>query len=139
MAKSWSYRLFGVGRIPEPNATALKNEGIILQDEGIRGSVTYRNFRGPGRISNWKRQWYTASIVLTEVRLLGLRCYDTIIDVPLTDQRLRRMKFSVERDDILLVAFDAALFHNDWSGTLEYRFRTPHAHDFVKMLRDRTV
>jgi len=137
VAKALLYRLFGIGTIPAPIAAALQGEGVLLLDEGLRGSVTYRGFRAPGRIFAYKRKWYVGSLILTEARLLGLSYSSTIIDVPLTDERLRRMRFSVEGNDVLLVAFDAALFHDDWSGSIEYRFRTPQAHDFVKMLGER--
>src|SRR5437867_158901 len=84
VAKTLLYRLFGVGKIPEPTAAALRREGLLLLEEGIPGSVTYRNFRAPGKYALWKRQWYTAAVILTEVRLLGLRYADPIIDVPLS-------------------------------------------------------
>ena len=139
MAKSLFYRLFGAGKIPAQMAAQLKGEGILLLDEGIKGSVTYLDFRAPGRYSNWRRQWYTASIALTELRLMGLRFSQTIINVPLTDERLRRMQFSLEEGDTLLVAFDPALFHPDWSGKIEYRFRTEQAQAFLDKLRERAV
>lgn len=139
MMKTLLYRLFGVGKIPEQLAATLKREGILLMDEGIRGSATYRNFRSPGRYANWKRQWYTASIALTEVRLVALRYAQPIIDVPLTDERIRGLRFSLEETDTLQVAFDAALFHDDWSGTIEYRFRTPQAQVFLDLLRERVA
>jgi hypothetical protein len=44
------------------------------------------------------------------------------------------MQFSIEGDETLLVAFDAGLFHSDWSGSLEYRFRTPEAKAFLELL-----
>jgi hypothetical protein len=138
MTKSLLYRLFGAGKIPEHVTAQLKGEGMLLLDEGVKGSVTYIDFRSPGRYSNWKRQWYTASIALTEVRLLGLRYSQTIINVPLTDERIRRMQFSLSESDTLLVAFDASLFHADWSGKIEYRFRTMQAQDFVDKLRELT-
>lgn len=137
MTKTLSYRLFGIGKIPVHLAATLKREGILVLDEGIRGSVTYRNFRSPQRYANWKRQWYTASIALTQVRLVALRYSAPILDVPLTDERLRGLQFSLEGDDTLRVAFDAALFHDDWSGTIEYRFRTPQAKVFLDTLRQR--
>lgn len=136
MAKSVLYRLFGVGKIPEALLTRLKGEGVLLLDEGVRGSVTYRNFRMPGRYSNWRRQWYTASIALTKVRLVALRRSAPIIDVPLADERIRRLRLLPEGGDTLLVAFDAALFHGDWSGTIEYRFRTPQARLFTDTVRE---
>ena len=135
MAKTLSYRLIGLGKIHEPLASQLKGEGILMLDEGIRGSATYINFRAPGKASNWKRRWFTASIALTRVRLWAQMYAQTIIDVPVTDERLKSMEFSVEGDGTLLVAFDASLFHNDWSGRIEYRFRTAQALAFLDTRR----
>jgi hypothetical protein len=139
MAKSLLYRLFGVGKIPAQLAVQLQGEGILLLDEGVKGSVTYLDFRMPGKYSGWRRQWYTASIALTNVRLLALRFSQTIVDVPLADERIRSMQFSQEESDTLLVAFDPALFHKDWSGRIEYRFRTGQAQLFLDKLRERAA
>lgn len=139
VAKTVLYRLFGLGRIPGPLLTRLKGEGVLLLDEGVRGSVTYRNFRAPGRYSHWKRQWYTSSVALTRVRLVALRRSLPIIDIPLTDARIRRLRLSREGGDTLLVAFDAALFHSDWSGIIEYRFRTPHAQRFIDAVHEQVT
>ena len=100
-------------------------------DEGIRGSATYINFRAPGKASNWLRRWFTASMALTRERLWAQMYAQTIIDVPLTDERLESMQFSVDGD-----AFDASLFHNDWSGRIEYRFGTAQARAFLDKLRE---
>jgi len=137
MAKTLLYRLFGIGKIPEQFMATLKSEGILALDEGIKGSITYRDFRAPGKYSAWRRQWFTGSIILTQVRLVSLLSLSTAIDVPLTDERIRRMQFSVEKNDTLLVAFDPSLFHPGWSGTMEYRFRTTEAEAFVAKLRER--
>lgn len=139
MTKSLLYRVFGVGKIPESMAAQLKEEGLLLLDEGIKGSVTYLNFRSPGRYTNWRRQWYTASIALTQTRLLGLRFSQTIINVPLADERIGKMNFSLETSGALLVAFDAGLFHQDWSGKIEYRFRTMYGQAFLDKLRERAA
>lgn len=137
MSKSVLYRLFGVGRIPDALLTRLEGEGVLLLDEGVRGSVTYRDFRSPQRYSGWRRQWYTASIALTKVRLVALSRSSPVIDVPLADARIRRLRLLPEGDDTLLIAFDAALFRDDWSGTIEYRFRTPQARLFADAVRER--
>lgn len=133
------YRLFGFGKIPAQYLPPLEKEGIILSDEGIRGSTTYRNFRAPNRRSNWRREWYTASIILTKARLLAFRHSSQIIDVPLNDPRFRRLRFSLENENNLVVAFDASLFHADWSGEIEYRFKTPLAESFLSKLREIAV
>src|SRR5712692_7658282 len=101
MAKSLLYRLFGVGKIPAPLMSQLQTEGIILLDEGVKGSVTYRNFRAPGRRDAWRRQWFTASIALTKLRLFALWYANPIINVPLKDERIRAMQFSLENGGVL--------------------------------------
>ena len=135
MSKSLLYRLFGIGKIPDKLRATLRTEGVLFMEEGLRGSATYRDFRAPGRYSNWRRQWYPASLVLTKERLLALSYSNPIIDIPLRDERLRRLQFTREAGDRLSVAFDPALFHDDWSGTIEYRFRTPEAARFLELLR----
>lgn len=139
MAKTLLYRLFGFGKIPAALAAVLHAEGVLLLDEGVPGAVTYRGFKAPGQVFAYKRKAYSGSIILTRDRLVGLSYSSTIIDVPLNDPRLRAMTFSVEGAEGLLVAFDAGLFHDDWSGAVEYRFATPQAEAFVSKLRERTA
>ena len=67
-------------------------------------------------------------------RLLALQYANPVINVSLDDQRLRQMQFSVEVEGTLLLAFNAELFHNDWLGTIEYRFHTSQASAFLKSL-----
>jgi len=137
MAKTLLYRLFGLGKVPAQLMATLNAEGILAFDEGIKGSVTYRDFRAPRKYSAWRRKWFTGSIILTKARLVALQSLSQAIDVPLTDKRIRSLRISVEKEDILLIAFDPSLFHPDWSGTIEYRFRTTEAEAFVEKLRAR--
>ena len=138
MAKAFLYRLFGVGRMPRQWRTMLESEGLVLVDEGIAGSVTYRDFRAPGKRFAWRKVAFSGSIALTKTRLLALHYATPAINVPLDDPRLHQMQFSVEGEDKLLVAFNANLFHNDWSGAIEYRFRAEQAREFLKSLSNRT-
>jgi hypothetical protein len=134
--KTLLYRLFGIGKIPAQISSAISAEGVVLSDEGIKGTVTFLNFRAPYRYSNWKRQWYTAAIALTSTRFLGFQYSSPVIDVSLTDARFRQLNFSVENGATLLVAFDASLFHDDWSGNIEYRFQTLFARVFFDHLTE---
>lgn len=136
MGKSLLYRLFGVGKIPQQMLAQLQQEGILLSDEGVKGSVTYRDFRAPGRYSSWRRVGLIASIIVTNVRLVALSSSNPLINVPFSDERIHGLKCSVEEGEKLLIAFDASLFHDDWSGTIEYRFRTPQAQRFLELLRE---
>jgi hypothetical protein len=137
MAKSLLYRLFGLGKIPKQLRATFESEGLLLHDEGLSGSLTYLDFRAPGKRFTWRRQWFTASVVLTQIRIVALQYSNFAINVPFVDERVRKMRFSVEAESTLLVAFDAGLFHSDWSGTIEYRFQTPQAPVFLERLRER--
>lgn len=125
MAKTLLYRLFGIGKLPAERKAEFEREGVLFLDEGIRGTVTYKNFRGGGRITNWKRQWFAAAIVLTGKRLVAFRLRRPIIDVALDDPRLKQIEFSIDEPETLAVCFDAGLFQPEWQGRIEYRFRTP--------------
>jgi len=135
VGKSLLYRLFGIGKISEPLRSQLQKEGIVLMDEAVKGSVTYRDFSAPGKRDLWRRQWYVGSIALTKVRLLTLDNGKPTINLPITDERIRAIRYSVEKSGaVLCIGFDAGLFHEDWSGTIEYRFRTPEAQHFLELL-----
>ena len=134
MPKSLLYRLFGAGKIPAPLMSELNAEGIVVFDEGVKGSVTYRNFSAPGKRFSWRRQGFSGSIALTKLRLVAVAFSKFLINVPVTDERLHAIHFSVEDNGSFCVTFDASLFHDDWSGTIEYRFKTPEAQRLVELL-----
>jgi len=136
MAKTFLYRLFGVGKIPAQWRATIESEGVVLLDEGIAASLTYRDFRAPGKRFGWRKVAFTGALALTSSRLLALQYANPAINVPLSDERFKKLQISVEGDATLLVAFDPSLFHNDWSGTMEYRFHTPEARAFQKELSD---
>jgi hypothetical protein len=137
MAHTLLYRLFGVGKMPAQWRATIESEGVVLIDEGIAGSVTYRDFRAPGKRFAWRKVAFSGSIALTKTRLLALHYANPAINIPLDDERFEKLRISVEGEETLLVAFDASLFHNDWSGTMEYRFRTSQAQALLETLRKR--
>jgi hypothetical protein len=135
MSKSLLYRLFGLGKIPKLLNDTLHIEGIIVADEGVPASVTYRDFRAPGKYFLRKKQAFVGSVVVTNNRLVALMFSNFAVNVPFTDERIRQLQISVEGDR-LLIAFDPKLFHDNWSGMIEYRFRTPQAAGMIKWIHD---
>jgi hypothetical protein len=134
-------RFFPTKKFPAPVLTQLQVEGIIVLEDGVGGSITYRDFRAPGRYSGWRRVGMKASVVLTRVRLMAMNHSavggsSPIIDVPLTDPRIRKLTASEKKKGVLSIEFDVAIFHNDWSGTIEYRFRTPQAQQLTGKLHE---
>jgi hypothetical protein len=134
LRRTLGYKLFGSGKIPKGLMTELQSELIETSDEGIHGSVTYKNFRAPGKRDGWRRVWFSGAVAVTGVRLVALQYSNFAINVPFTDNRFRLMNISLEPTDTLLIAFDASLFHEDWSGQIEYRYRTPVAHNLFEAI-----
>lgn len=136
--KSLLYKIFGIGKIHEPVLSQLKSEEIIASDEGIKATITYKNFRAPGRYSNWKRRWITGAIALTKKRLILQQYSQPVINLQLLDERLKKIKVSLEAENRLLFEFEPHLFLENSTGQIEWRCRTPQAKvvaDWLKMMK----
>ncbi len=118
-------------------SSILGQEGIVLLDEGIGGSVTFRNFRAPGKRYGYRRSWFTGSLVLTGLRFAGFQYSKPIINVPLEDRWLNELDCSLRDETTLCVRFDSSVFHEDWSGSIECRFSTDYARLFLERLERR--
>ena len=133
MGKALLHRLFGSGKLPKAMRPILESEGSALREEGIGGTVTFRNFRAPGKRYSYRRNWITGSLVVTGLRFAAFAFSRPLINVPLDDTR-RALGCSVEGESILLVGFEAGAFQEDASGSIECRFRTPMARMFLERL-----
>jgi len=133
MPKALFYRWFGVGRFPPAMMPQVESEGIQFFDEGVRGVLTYRNFHRPGLRASLDKRLFIGAIVLTRVRLLAVSGNNKLVDVPLNDERLRQMRFTIE-DNAFLIHFDAGLFHSDWSGTIEYKYKCDESQKLLDLL-----
>ena len=134
MAKALFYRWFGLGRFPPAMLPQVESEGIQFFDEGVRGVLTYRNFHRPGLRTMLDRRLFIGAIVLTSVRLLGVSGNNKLVDVPLSDERLRHIQFTVE-DGAFVIRFDAGLFHDDWRGSIEYKYKCDESQRLLDLLR----
>lgn len=134
MGKALLYRLFGVGKIPQPMVPVLEGEEIVLKEEGLSGSVTFRNFRAPGKRYSFRRSWLVGSIVITRQRVVAFAFSRPIINLPLAPEQIKKLHCTLKKDTVLSIAFDAAVFNENWSGAVEYRFKTSRARLFLEQL-----
>jgi hypothetical protein len=132
--ESLLYTLFRLGRLPKQALPALESEGIVLLEEGLRGSVTLRNYRAPGRFHGYKKSIFAGSLVLTEQRFAGFAFSKPVINIPLHDDRLHALEMSVPRDRILEIRFDPAVFDLQRSGSVECRFHTENALNYLERI-----
>jgi len=135
LKKTFLYRLFGLGSIPKKILPDVEREGIVLMDEGLGGTIILRNFRSPGRISGYSRNWFSGSLAITEKRFWGFTATRPIISVPLDHDKFDQLEISIRDGNVLSVRFDVSHFHEGWRGTTECRFRTEKALLFMERLR----
>jgi hypothetical protein len=135
LGKSIFYRLFGLGKLPKAMAPIIEREGVLLEDQGLSGTVTFRKFRSPGRIYTYKKTALVGSIVITNLRFAVFAFSKSLINLPLKKDRLDRLELSVPKRNQLLVKFNAEDFHEDWKGTIECRFTTELAVMFLEKLK----
>ena len=124
-------RLTGLGRLPPEAVSVIRTESQLITCEHIWSSITYRKFRSPNRACNWKRQWFAGSIVVSNDRLIAFCWSKRLINTQFSDPRFAGLKLSAE-NNLLMIAHDASLYRDDWSGIVEYRFRTHEAARIVK-------
>ena len=139
MRKTLLYRLCGLGRIPSKYAPTLRQEGIVLIDEGIGGTITYKQFVAPGRRYSWKKSGFIGSLVLTGQTFAAFAMTRPLIYLALADERLSALRCSVEEGVVLLVTYDASRLNKGWSGLVECRFRTAQARSFLEQLVQNTA
>jgi hypothetical protein len=139
MRKSLFYTFFRLGRVPKQVLPILESEGIVLLDEGLRGSVTLRNYRAPGRIHSYKNTIFAGSLVVTGQRFVGFAFSKPLVNIPLHDDRLRALELSVPRGGLLCITFDPSVFDIERSGSVECRFRTENAMTFLERVESKPL
>jgi hypothetical protein len=107
MFKSIRAWFANIGKLPAGLMAEFQSEGIILINEKLRGTITYRDFHAPGKYSAYRKVGFISTITVTKTRLYATAFSKPAINVPFTDERLRSMHFSVEAGSKLLVVFDA--------------------------------
>ena len=135
MRKSLLYILFKLGRVPRAALPALQSEGIVLFEEGLRGSVTLRNYRAPGRYHSLKSSILAGSLVLTEQRFVAFAFSKPLVNIPLHDDRLRALEISVPRNGVLEITFDPSVFDLQASGSVTCRYSTDDALTYLERVR----
>jgi len=139
VGKTLLHRLFGIGRIPGDLRAMLEAEGLLAFDEGIGGWIVTRNFRAPGKRSNFRMSGFTGFLAVTERRVIAHAYGRRILNVPYDDPSFAALRVDLARPDRIEISFDAGTFHPDWSGGIVLRFNTAMAGTFFDILGVRLV
>lgn len=135
MTKSWLYRWFGLGKVPLQARPALEAEGIVMEEEGLSGTMTVLNLKAPGHYAGQKKKWFIGALVLTRKSFRGYAFSQTVIELPMPITLGDRARFILEGDDCLRVDFKISDFRQDASGDAILRFRTPVARRLLEAVR----
>ena len=129
--------LLGSDRFPADVRAQLQAEGPHVIEEGLGGSVTYRNYRAPGKRFSLRKVALAGAIAVTDRRLVIYARGRPWVDLPLDDPRLGTFTIGLDKPDRLRLAFEAGTFHADRSGTVELRLTTSQAGRVVELLEQR--
>ncbi|QDV63028.1 hypothetical protein [Crateriforma conspicua] len=133
------FSLFSSGKLPEEGVSLCNSERTIWTLEDVSGSVTMINFRRPGKRCSWNRRWFRGSMIATEKRLVAFAYKTRLIHVPFDDPRWAQIDVHLPNGRTLFIGHDASLFHDDWSGTLEYRFKAGGKTRFRDLVKTMTT
>lgn len=114
-------------RLPNALRLELAAEGLLVLEEGLRGSITFHNFRAPGRYTSWGREPMTGAVALSWRRILVWAVRGKQVDVPFDHPLRSAVTLGVEKSDLLRIEADAGAFHPQRSGRIVYRLRTESA------------
>jgi hypothetical protein len=130
----------GNGALKPKVRAALESEGVVLVEEGLRGSVRYERFKAPGRRFNGKVTGERIGLGMSEKRfVVYCRSGSTkLIDTEYSNPRLHLIDVELEGDDTVVfrIDYDRAEEKNV-SGVIRILANTPNAARVVEELRAR--
>ncbi len=126
--------LLGPGRFPDDLRGVLLAENLLLLDEGLHGSITYRDYRAPGRRASLEKRATSGAIAVTSRRLVVWTGRSKHIDVPLRDSLRHAIQVVAETQEKVCFGYDPSLFQPATSGRVEVRLKPARAAEIVALL-----
>ena len=132
--------LLGNGKLDPKVRAALDSEGLVLVEEGLRGSVRYRRFKAPGRRHHGKITGERIALAISEERfVVYCRSGSTaLVDSSFTNPRLSNVDVTLQKPGSVSIRidYDRAGLPNV-SGEITIVVRTPSAGTIVDQLQAR--
>jgi hypothetical protein len=128
--------LLGAGQMPAELKTALAADGLVLLEEGVSGSVTYRHYRAPGEYASFKKQAVNAAVGVSAHRVIVWDGRIRQVDGPPGLLIAGGLTVAAPEPDDLHISYDAARFSTQRSGSVDIRLRTAQAGRIVSLLTE---
>ena len=121
-------RLFaGNGQLPAGLRAELIGEGVLFLEEGLPGSITYRNYRRPRYRAGLGKRAIAGAIAVTPRRFVVWTVPGEMIDIADGHPLRAAISVRVEKPGQLCFSYRAEMLRPDRSGTVEVRLRTGQA------------
>ncbi len=130
----------GDGRLDPKVRAGLESEGLVLVEEGLRGSVRYRRFKAPGRRHHGKVAGERIALAISEERfVVYCRSGSTaLVDSSFTNPRLSAVEVTLKGTDSVSIRIDYDRADvPEVSGEITIVVHTPSAAAIVDQLQAR--
>ncbi len=134
MTSHFWHRWFKLGGIPKREREQLESEQIVLLEEGLRGSVTLRKFKGHGRRSRYRKSIIIGAVVVTKKRFVAFSLWRPIVNITLEPEHITKLKVTQHLGARLEIAFEAADFMPGCSGSVCISYKTEKAQAIKRLL-----
>lgn len=132
--------LLGDGSLEPDLRAALESEGLVLVEEGLRGSLRYNHFRAPGQRFHGKVTPERIGLGISERRFV-LYCRSgrvKLVDSEFDNPRLSIVDVSLDGDERVAVRVDYDRANEpNVAGQITIRVRTPSATHIVERVSAR--
>jgi hypothetical protein len=135
MSKSLLFKLLRIGAIPKKLRPIFDAERIVVGDEGMSGSLIYRNVKGPGKRFINRAEGFSGCLLVTKKRIVCFTYWKRQINIAVDDQRVSEISVEIPQKNVLSISFESSAFREKWEGIMEFRFKTEKANEFYNVLR----
>ncbi len=134
MKKTFLYRLLGLGSIPKKLLPLLKQEGILVSDEGMSGRFITRNVNGPGKRYRHRSEGFSGCLVITKKRVICYTYGKCQINISVESPKMTNLYTGIPGEEKLCLSFESSTFREGWNGLIELYFNTDKARQFHEAL-----
>jgi hypothetical protein len=120
MAKSLFYRFLFIGKMPEHYKSELSGENLIILEEGLKLTVTFRNYKSPGKNFRLKKYWGTGAIGISRNQIIVTYFNSKMLKVRFDDPRFKKIQKIFDKRNLFL-KINAHDFNEKTSGEIEIK------------------
>lgn len=120
MAKSIFYKFLGFGRMPDHYRGELTNDNLQIVEDGLKITVTFRNYRAPGKYFKLKKYWGPGALGISKNLIIITYYNSKMLHVRLDDKRFKNIEKSFDQKS-LSFKINANDFSRDASGEILIR------------------